>query len=539
MTRGHETPRRVRAGYAPRNAFVARRVRVGKHKLRFIEFTTMSKTLHSSRLMLALVVAVAIVSATAMSGIAFAGDAPPPESSTTTFTASTPSAARSPAAPVNGSEVTPKSYAPIVTNGWPPLTLFGIETANLAGQATQILGTGTTWIRRNALQWKDVEPTQGARNWSAASAIEADMIAAANANARLILIVHGTPGWAQQINNAFCGPIRSDKIGAFAAFMRDAVARYSRPPFNVKYWEIWNEPDLQQPGASANPILQPYGCWGNQNDPYFGGGYYASVLANVTPQIKAVDPAAKVLLGGLLLGCNPNNPPPGDNCLSGKYLEGILRNNGAAYFDGVSFHAYDFFDTGANVPGKFGGGTWGTASNTTGPVLIAKTQFIKNLLNQFGVTDKFLMNTEVGLLCYECAVAPSQFETSKAYYVAQAYSAAIAEGLTANVWYSFEGWYLSGLNDPSNTAFKVARAKLGDVIYAGAITNSDVGSGGVKGYKFTRGAKSVWVVWSLDGGAKNLTLPGTPATVTDALGASVTAAATLPLTVKPLYIEWP
>jgi hypothetical protein len=47
------------------------------------------------------------------------------------------------------------------------------------------------------------------------------------------------------------------------------------------------------------------------------------------------------------------------------------------------------------------------------------------------------------------------------------------------------------------------------------------------------------VIWSLDGATKNVTLPGMPATVTDALGAVQPAGASFPLTIKPLYVEFP
>ena len=66
-----------------------------------------------------------------------------------------------------------------------------------------------------------------------------------------------------------------------------------------------------------------------------------------------------------------------------------------------------------------------------------------------------------------------------------------------------------------------------------------MGSGGGKGYKFTRNGKNLWVIWSLDGGTKNVTLPGAPAKVTDALGVDQAASASFQLTVKPLYVEFP
>lgn len=429
------------------------------------------------------------------------------------------------------------AFAPVIAKNWPLDTVFGIETANLTPSASGIFGANPSWIRRNSLIWKDVEPTEGARNWGAAAAVEADMIAASSRNVRLIVIVHGTPTWAQQIAGSTCGPIRNDKIAAFATFMRDVVAKYSKPPYNVKYWEIWNEPDA--PTSISAPGIQ-YGCWGNPADPYGGGGYYASVLSQVAPQIRQVDPQAKVVLGGLLLGCNPNSPPAG-GCTAGRYLEGILRAGGATHFDVVSFHAYDYFNDTANAVGGYNGGReWGTAWNTTGPVLIAKTQFVKSVLNQFGVTGKALVNTESGLLCFFCAARPSNFEVTKAYYVPQAYAAAIAEGLAGNVWYSWEGWFFSELIDPAYTAFKTANSILLDAKYTGQVSAGEVGASGVRGYKFTRDGKQIWVIWSLDGATKNVTLsPGAPAVVTDALGAAQPASASFALTVKPLYIQWP
>ncbi len=278
-----------------------------------------------------------------------------------------------------------------------------------------------------------------------------------------------------------------------------------------------------------------YGCWGNTSDPYYGGGYYASVIKQVAPQIRAADPSAKILMAGLLLDCSPDQAA---SCKAGKYLEGILLGGGAPHFDGVNFHAYDAFNVASNTPGVYSWGAWG-AWNTTGPSVGPKAKFIKKILNQYGVTGKFLINTEVALLCWDCQTAPVNLGLAKAYYIPQTYGAAIAEGLVGNVWYSWEGWNQSQLVEPALTAYKVANGKLGGVAYAGAVGTGDVGTSGVKGYKFTRDGKSIWVIWSLDGATKNITLPGTPSAITDPVGATQLAAATLQLTVKPLYIEWP
>jgi len=320
------------------------------------------------------------------------------------------------------------------------------------------------------------------------------------------------------------------------------VARYSVSPYNVKYWEIWNEPDIDPIYVSPD---SPYGCWGDQNDAYYGGGYYAEMLKAAYPQIKAADPQAQVLVGGLLLDCDPRPEAGcaavGHSSVPGKFLEGILINNGAPYFDGVSFHAYDYY---FGQSGQYGNSNWQSAWNTTGSVLIAKAQFIQGLLGQYGVSGKFLMNTESALLCNACS-NDSVFETTKAYYVAQAYSAAIAKGLRANIWYSVMGWQNSGLLNPdlsprpAYTAFQFARSELRDAAFAGDITGSDIGdASSVKGYKFNRGDRRIWVLWSLDGAAHSINLPGVPLTAWDALGNPVTPAVSMNVTLNPLYLEW-
>ncbi len=92
-------------------------------------------------------------------------------------------------------------------------------------------------------------------------------------------------------------------------------------------------------------VYSVFGCWGNPNDPYYGGGYYAELLKRAYPAAKAANPQAIVMNGGLLLDCDPRYPPPGKDCLPAQFLEGMLRNQGAAYFDILAFHGYPYYGT--------------------------------------------------------------------------------------------------------------------------------------------------------------------------------------------------
>ena len=426
----------------------------------------------------------------------------------------------------------------------PPETVFGvgIDYINSEGGLNQMSAAMITWARPVGVLWSKVESTQGIYAWGVQSELEEELYNASKNGLHVILLVHSTPEWARKIpgKGPSCGPIAPDKLSAFADFMHAMVARYSVAPYNIKYWELWNEPDT--------PIISDdrgFGCWGDTSDDYFGGGFYSEMLKVVYPQMKIANPHAQVIIGGLLLDCDPRLgagcAKTGKDTLPPKFLEGILRNDGAAYFDGISFHAYDFY---RSKLGEYGNSTWQSAWNTSGPALIEKTKFIQDLLRAYGAADKFLMNTELGLLCDRCENDPI-FETTKAYYLTQSYAAAIASGLRANLWYNVFGWRNSGLlypnlkPRPAYKALKFSRNKLGIAIFNGDINPDDIGgASGVKGYKFHRGDHRVWLLWSLDGISHEINLADKPQNAWDALGVPVTPMTTMAVSEKPLYLEW-
>jgi len=476
-------------------------------------------------------------------------------------------------------------YLPIVSNHFPLETVFGVEMdqITIGGGLDQVAAANTTWVRRNGVLWADVEPDEGTRDWSVLAGLEQELRDASANNLQVILIVRKTPSWAQKVTGYSCGPIKPEKLGAFGNFMVDLVSRYSVPPYNVRYWEIWNEPDVDPAlAAYIGGDSIPFGCWGDWTDPYYGGGYYAEMLKAVYPRIKAADAQAQVLVGGLLLDCDPRGSPStcatvGHGESPPKFLEGILRNNGGAYFDGVGYHVYDGY---YGALGQYSLWTWNSAWNTTGPTTIAKARFIKEVLGAYNISDKFIMNTETAVVCGGFNDPPGQppcesdptsaFEQTKAYYVAQVYAAAIAEGLRANIWYSVSGWRNSGLLRPELTwpqktfasefrptaqnsglltssgaprlayyAYQFARSELADASFVGDIGSADIGGvSGVKGYKFNRGDRTIWLLWSLDGATHLISLSGLPLAAWDALGNSVTPAASMNVDLIPLYLEW-
>ena len=316
----------------------------------------------------------------------------------------------------------------------PPPYLYGIHVYNLDSpeEIALLRQSGGSWTRFDGLNWDLIEPEKTEPPTYHWDTIDEQSLRVAGENGiRTIAIIQFTPAWAQKYQGSACGPISEESFDDFAGFMRSLVGRYSQAPFNLKYWEIGNEPDVDP--ASVQP-RSGFGCWGDPADPYFGGGYYAEMLKAVYPQVKATDPEAQVLVGGLLLDCDPLTPPetqPGSgeakDCTPAKFLEGILANGGGDYFDGVSFHGYDYY---AGSLGKYNNGNWHSASDTTGPVLTAKANYLRNLLAHYGHPEKYLLNTENAILCgrdgKEEICQAEDFSLTRAYYLAQAYAAARA-----------------------------------------------------------------------------------------------------------------
>lgn len=442
--------------------------------------------------------------------------------------------------------VTPLAVTPAAITPQPPdEPIFGIEVDAISAQGGLglLTGSGAHWVRRNALLWSDVEYFPYQRNWQNLTRLEAELQNAAEQGLQTILIVRSTPPFARMVASSACGPVAPEFFEFFANFMADAVSRYSQPPYNVRYWEIGNEPDIDPSLVQTDSV---YGCWGNQGDPYYGGRHYAEMLKVVYPRIKAANPQARVLVGGLLLDCDPDNPPeipPGSgqtrDCSSARFLEGILEAGGGAYFDAVSFHAYDYY---GEALGRYGNLNWFSVWNTTSPVLQAKVQFLNNLLARYGWGAKPLLNTEVALICASSPglCAAEDFELTKAYYAAQVNASALAAGLKANLWYSLHGWRDSGLVGPGNTpnlaytAYAASLERLDGAAYTGPLDLET----GLMGYTYTRQGTVGWIVWAVDETAHNVTLPQTPDQVLDVFGEQLPTANPLELGIAPVYIEW-
>ena len=451
-------------------------------------------------------------------------------------------------------------YLPAIAYTHPPLSSAGVEASgsgtSYTGQISRMSQAGAQFTRIAGVWWPDVQATEGVGNydWSAISWIDSDLAAASAQGLTPILVVRGTPAWAQLYTGYSCGPILESKLSAFGDFMAALVTRYSQPPYNVKYWEMGNEPDVDPYVIDNFASDSDIGCWGDSTDTAgFGGSRYAAMLKVVYPRVKAVDPSAQVLVGGLLLDCDPTPGVQGcqtynHSALPPLFLTGILAAGGGPYFDGIAFHAYDY---NFQVLGVYSLNTFHSTSSTTGPSSAAKAEYLRNVLSAYSVSGKYLLTTESALLCSSCDGVPA-YEMTKAYYVAQLYAQSISLDLRVSAWYSVLGWFgrsTALLNTdlsarPAYTAYNAVTTLLGGTSYVGPVTSADVGGAApVLGYKFTRGGERLWIVWSADAAAHTLTLPTPAQQEWDVFGAPITPTDSVTVTLSPsdrllVYLEW-
>jgi len=430
-------------------------------------------------------------------------------------------------------------HLPLVGRDFPPPPpQFGVqmhEIDEIRG-FNYLTQTGNHWIRFNAFPWDKIEPVNtdpSGYDWSVVD--EESLENAAASGMEVIGVVKFTPEWAQKVEGSYCGPIKADALDDFAEFLTALVRRYSASPYEVRYWELGNEPDVDPSLVSDRSV---FGCWGEEGDAYYGGGYYAEMLKAAYPAIKRADPRAQVVLGGLLLDCDPPHPPVDRLCEATKFLEGILRNGGGDYFDVVSFHGYPPYDGSLQLDEHYP--SW----EARGGVVLGKVDFLREVMATYGV-DKPLLHTEGSLICPEsnleqCDPPDEAFYEAQANYVVWLFVRNWANELLGTTWYRFEGggWRYSGMLDEDQQpklayhAYDFLTEELGGATYEGEVTQYP----GLQGYAFRTAEKRIWVLWAPDEQARTISLPWDALQVLDKYGAPIASDGGVTVS-SPVYIE--
>ncbi|MDD5692559.1 MAG: beta-galactosidase [Candidatus Omnitrophica bacterium] len=159
---------------------------------------------------------------------------------------------------------------------------------------------GVGWVRVDFL-WEDIEPEEGKFDFSKYDDI-VRMIR--NKGIHILGILHYSADWASSCGEWNCPP-KDNKL--FINYASKVIRRYKD---QVKYWELWNEPDS-------------FTYWKQQD----GLKSYCVLLKEVYTAAKQIDPECKILNGGLANGLSSINK---------------LYDNGAKdYFDILNIHFFE------------------------------------------------------------------------------------------------------------------------------------------------------------------------------------------------------
>jgi len=203
-------------------------------------------------------------------------------------------------------------------NGQPP-------GADLPAELQALRATGAT-IGRSDSNWATTEPTppvDGVHtyDWSYDDSVVGALAAA---GLRWEPIIDYATAWAANPNSAIGAGVAPAYVGDYVAYAAAIAARYGpggtfwaqHPdlvPEPVFVYEVWNEEDLA-------------GFWGPEPDL----AEYATMYAQTRAAIEAVEPEAKVIIGGLIY--------PAQSLSTMIAADPALKRPGNV--DGVAIHAY-------------------------------------------------------------------------------------------------------------------------------------------------------------------------------------------------------
>ena len=174
------------------------------------------------------------------------------------------------------------------------------------------------------IDWNMIQPAEGgAYIWSW---YDNRLSQLRDAGLGLIATVSNAPTWAIDTTLDPCAYIITE-VDAYYQFLEALVHQY---PY-IKTWEILNEPDAV-PGVRCGTGMMNYG---------FAGAQYAALLQGAYTRIKALNPSATVLMGGMAYDHFVDEDP--DNKFNRFFLDAVMDAGGAPYMDGVNFHYFHDF----------------------------------------------------------------------------------------------------------------------------------------------------------------------------------------------------
>jgi hypothetical protein len=343
---------------------------------------------------------------------------------------------------------------------------------------------GSQWVS-TMLHWSSVEPSKGSYDWSS---FDAKAQNAQAAGMDLFVLFTGNPTWAASLPG---GPVYDIQdlvnIATRMAERYDCDGTEDAPGSPcVHYWSFYAEPD----NWSTDRAIRGWGYWGHN------GAGFANMLSHVSPAIRAANPRAKVLIGGLAYEWFEEEGGPFVRSFLADTLRALNAFPGGAraYLDAVAFHYYPI-----SVE------RWATIRD--------KALEVRGIMSQYGIGDLPLICPEGG---YWSSPKFGSSETQQAQRLAQMYVRSLSVDVRPLSWYkvfddavaeSAEDAYpdrtsgllfIDGTRKASYYAYQTVARELGRAYYQRLFQWPNI-----EGYVFQVGSsREKTVLWSKAGSVK-------------------------------------
>ncbi|MBN1887787.1 MAG: hypothetical protein JW850_07340 [Thermoflexales bacterium] len=357
-------------------------------------------------------------------------------------------------------------FLPIIVLSSPPKVKLGVDfgrlvthTGVISDDFPLVRQMGAGWLRVS-FPWFIIEQAPGQYDWERYDTIFAR---AAEVGLNILALFHGAPEWTAKYG---CGPI-SDTL-ALETFLEAALTRYGP---SVDAWEFTNEPDGRYPhhwGPSA-------GCWGLHPEAY------VEQLGVFYTQVKALDPGALVLFGGLAYD------NWGDGSIERNFFTETLRYGASQFFDAANFHYYP------TNPIDF-------------PTMAHKVNAIRDIMTRHNVQGKQIWVSETGMWVNDIGVASLNGSVElQRDYIVQEIARGFGAGADAILWFDprefpagphrVRRWLISMEHQPIN-GYATFQHLAGKITGTHCTGRYQAVPSNVEAYKFVASDRSLYILWS-------------------------------------------
>jgi hypothetical protein len=226
-----------------------------------------------------------------------------------------------------------------------PATFFGMHHNHLISSSqpwavgpgsTPISGSVRAWDM-DGTRWFELNPSNSTYTWTNLD----NLISQAQAHNTEILYTFGwTPSWAIGSQTCWnpgyggtaCANV-PDSMTYWDNFLT-AIATHAKG--KIKYYEIWNEPNVLTSGCSSNPCPVGTGMFWNGKTSQEDIADLITMTQHAQSIIKSIDPSALIVTPAASTGDCSTGTYVHPNC----WLNDFLSAGGGAYVDAISFHGY-------------------------------------------------------------------------------------------------------------------------------------------------------------------------------------------------------